>query len=73
MKYAKLINFQALSEELTGSKTKITESRTAEKYTQVLNNIDDFIEIWLKQSRKQLEKKTKPNAKRVSSGFKRKI
>ena len=43
------------------------------EYVDILDNLDDFIEIWLKQSRKQLDKKTKPNTKRVNSGFKRKI
>lgn len=71
MKYAKLINFQALSEELTGSKTKITESRTAEKYTQVLNNLDDFINIWLRQSREILEPKTKNKNKIRKTSFKK--
>ena len=69
MKYAKLINFQALSEELTGSKTKITESRTAEKYTQVLNNLDDFINIWLRQSREILEPRTKNKNKIRKTSF----
>ncbi len=71
MKYAKLINFQALSEELTGSKTKITESRTAEKYTQVLNNLDDFINIWLRQSREILEPRTKNKNKIRKTSFKK--
>ena len=71
MKYAKLINFQALSEELTGSKTKITESRTAEKYTQVLNNLDDFINIWLRQSREILEPRTKNKNKTRKTSFKK--
>ena len=71
MKYAKLINFQALSEELTGSKTKITESRTAEKYTQVLNNLDDFINIWIRQSREILEPRTKNKNKIRKTSFKK--
>ena len=71
MKYAKLINFQALSEELTGSKTKITESRTAEKYTQVLNNLDDFINIWLRQSREILEPRNKNKNKIRKTSFKK--
>lgn len=71
MKYAKLINFQALSEELTGSKTKVTESRTAEKYTQVLNNLDDFINIWLRQSREILEPRTKNKNKIRKTSFKK--
>ena len=71
MKYAKLINFQALSEELTGSKTKVTESRTAEKYTQVLNNLDDFINIWLRQSREILEQRTKNKNKIRKTSFKK--
>ena len=71
MKYAKLINFQALSEELTGSKTKITESRTAEKYTQVLNNLDDFINIWLRQSHEILEPRTKNKNKIRKTSFKK--
>lgn len=71
MKYAKLINFQALSEELTGSKTKITESRTAEKYTQALNNLDDFINIWLRQSREILEPRTKNKNKIRKTSFKK--
>ena len=71
MKYAKLINFKALSEELTGSKTKITESRTAEKYTQVLNNLDDFINIWLRQSREILEPRTKNKNKIRKTSFKK--
>ena len=73
MKHSKLINFKAISEELTGQPQKIRQTDTARKYVDILDNLDDFIEIWIKQSRKQLEKKTKPNVKRVSSGFKRKI
>ena len=73
MKYSKFINFKAISEELTGQTQKIRQTDTAQKYVDILDNLDDFIEIWLKQSRKQLYKKTKPNTKRIISGFKRKI
>ena len=72
MKHSKFINFKAISEELTGQPQKIRQTDTAQKYVDILDNLDDFIEIWLKQSRKQLYKKTKPNTKRVNSGFKRK-
>lgn len=70
MKYGKLINFKAVSEELTGSSTKITESRTADKYSQVLNNLDDFICIWLKQSKEILEPKKKNKNKIRKNNFK---
>lgn len=73
MKYSKFINFKAISEELTGQPQKIRQTDTAQKYVDILDNLDDFIDIWLKQSKKQLNKKTKSNSKRVSSGFKRKI
>lgn len=73
MKYSKFINFKAISEELTGQPQKIRQTGTAQKYVDILDNLDDFIDIWLKQSRRQLNKKTKPNLKHVNSGFKRKI
>lgn len=69
MKHGNLINFQAISEELTGSKTKITQSRTSEKYTQVLNNLDDFLNIWLKQSKEILEPKQKNKNKIRDNNF----
>ena len=71
MKHSKFINFQAISEELTGSKTKITQSRTADKYKQVLSNLDGFIELWLKQSKEILNPEPKPKIKRNTTGLKR--
>ncbi len=73
MKHSKFINFKAISEELTGQPQKIRQTGTAQKYVDILDNLDDFIDIWLKQSKKQLEKKTKSKSKGVSFGFKRKI
>ena len=70
MKHAKFINFQAISEELTGSKTKITQSRPADKYSQVLRNLDGFIELWLTQSKEILEPKQKNMNKARKNGFK---
>lgn len=71
MKYSKFINFKAISKELTGQPQKIRQTGTAQKYVDILDNLDDFIEIWLKQSRKQLDKKLKPNTKRNTSGLRR--
>ena len=59
MKYSKFINFKAISEELTGQPQKIRQTATANKYVDILDNLDDFLEIWLKQSKKQLEQKKK--------------
>ena len=70
MKYTKLINFKAISEELTGSKTKITQSRPADKYSQILSNLDGFIDLWLKQSREILEPKQKNKNKARNNSFK---
>lgn len=64
MKYSRFINFKAISEELTGQPQKIRQTGTAGKYIDILDNLDDFIEIWVKQSKKQLDNKTKPKRKR---------
>ena len=59
MKYSKFINFKAISEELTGQSQKIRQTNTASKYVDILNNLDDYLDIWLKQSKKQLQPRTK--------------
>jgi hypothetical protein len=71
MKHAKFINFKAVSEELTESKTKIQQSNTALKYVDILNNLDDFIEIWLKRSKRTLNPAPKQKIKRNTSGLRR--
>jgi hypothetical protein len=70
MKHAKFINFKAISEELTGQPQKIRQTGTALKYVDMLDNLDDFIEIWLKHSKKQLNPKQKQKQKRNISGLK---
>lgn len=71
MKHTKFINFKAISEELTGQPQKIRQTGTAQKYVDILNNLDDFIDIWLKQSKKILNPEPKPKVKRNTSGLRR--
>ena len=42
MKHSKFINFKAISEELTGQPQKIRQTDTAQKYVDILDNLDDF-------------------------------
>ena len=71
MKHAKFINFKAISEELTGRPQKIRQKGTAEKYVDILVNLDEFIELWLQQSKRMLNPKPKAKAKRNTSGLRR--
>ena len=71
MKHAKFINFKAISEELTGQPQKIRQTDTAHKYVDILDNLDDFIEIWLKQSKRTLNPEPKAKANRNTSGLRR--
>lgn len=43
-----IINYKALSEELTGSKTKVRRNGTAEKYADDIQELVDMIDLWLK-------------------------
>ena len=71
MKYLKLINFQALSEELTGSKTKIKPSQTANKYKDIIEDLDGFMELYVNQSKRKLQPKEKNKNKVRKNGFNR--
>jgi hypothetical protein len=71
MKYLNLINFQALSEEITGSKRKIKQSSTADKYTQILEELNEVLELYIKQSKRRLQPKEKNKNKARKNGFNR--
>lgn len=71
MKYLNLVNFQALSEELTGSKRKIKQSQTADKYTEILEDLNGILEMYIKQSKRRLQPKEKNKNKARKNGFKR--
>ena len=71
MKHAKFINFKAISEELTGRPQKIRQKGTPEKYTDILENQDEYNELWLQQSKRMLNPKPKAKAKRNTSGLRR--
>lgn len=55
MKHRKLINFNALSEELTRSKTKVKPVGTANKYRDSLEELDLLIDAWLKWNKQRLK------------------
>jgi hypothetical protein len=55
MKYKKIINFQALSEELTGNKTTIRADRQTKKYLEQLQDLDELIEAWIKCTKRRLK------------------
>lgn len=69
MKYLNLINFQALSEELTGSKRKIKQSQTADKYRGILEDLNGFMELYINQSKRKLQPKQKNKNKSRKNGF----
>ena len=71
MKHAKFINFKAISEELTGRPQKIRQTGTAQKYAEILINLDEFIDLWLKQSKRRLNPEPKQKVKRNTSGLRR--
>jgi hypothetical protein len=73
MKHAKFINFKAISEELTGKPQKIRQKDTALKYIDILEDLDDVFNLWLKLARKKLNPAPKPKIKRNTSGLKRGI
>lgn len=55
MKHKKIINFYALSEELTGSKTRVKPVGTANKYRDSLEELDLLIDAWLKWTKQRLK------------------
>ena len=70
MKNKDLINFKSLSKRLTGSENTIRNTNTAKKYINALNNLDDFIELWIKITTKELEPRTKnKNMKRPTNNL----
>ena len=69
MKYLNLINFQALSEELTGSKRKIKQSNTADKYTEIMEDLNGILEMYINQSKRRLQPKEKNKNKARKNGF----
>ncbi len=71
MKYLKLINFQALSEELTESKRKIKQTNTASKYVDMLEDLNELLELYIKQSKRRLEPKQKNKSKARKNDFNR--
>ena len=71
MKHSKLVNFKAISEELTNNSRKIKQSNTAAKYEDILLSLDEFIDLWLQQSKRALNKGPEPKAKRNTSGLRR--
>ena len=71
MKHAKFINFKAISEELTGKPQKIRQKDTALKYIDILEDLDDVFNLWLKLARKKLNPAPKLKIKRNTSGLKR--
>lgn len=46
-----IINFKALSRELTGSEEKIRKNGTAEKYVKDVQELEDMINLWLSWKR----------------------
>ena len=48
-----IINFKALSEAVTGSKTKIRKNNTSEKYADDVAELVDMIELWVKWKREK--------------------
>lgn len=69
MKYLNLINFQALSEELTGSKRKIKQSNTADKYAEILEDLNGILEMYINQSKRRLQPKDKNKNKARKNRF----
>jgi hypothetical protein len=51
-----IINFKVLSQELTGSETKIRKQNTAEKYSEDVDELLELIETWAKWKRKKYKK-----------------
>jgi hypothetical protein len=56
MKYKKLVNFQALSEELTGSKNAIRPERHAKKYAEQLKDLDELLKYWIESTKRRTNK-----------------
>ena len=48
MDVKEIINFKALSEAVTGSKTKIRKNNTSEKYQEDVNELLQLVELWVK-------------------------
>lgn len=59
MRNKEIINFKALSKRLTGSENTIKGNNTAVKYINALDNLDEFIDLWIKITIKELEPKKK--------------
>jgi hypothetical protein len=71
MKNKEIINFKALSKRLTGSENTIKGSNTATKYINALNNLDQFIDLWISITIKELEPKKKNNNMLRKNNFNR--
>ena len=69
MKYNKLVNLKAISRELTGSEQAIKNRNTSIKYSELLEDLDDVLELWLKLSRRKLQPKQKQASKARRNTF----
>ena len=56
MKHKDLINFKALSKEITGSDRKIRPNKTANKYIEQLQDLDELLEAWIKCTKRRFNK-----------------
>ena len=71
MRNKDLINFKALSKELTRSETKVKGTNTAGKYEEVIEDLDKFLDLWLDIARSKLEKKKSNKNMIRKNGFNR--
>ena len=57
MKHKHLINFKALSIEITGSARKIRSTNTANIYNEPLTDLDELLNAWINCTKRRLKGK----------------
>jgi hypothetical protein len=64
MDYLKFINFSAISEELTGSKTRIKQNRIPGQYEPMIEELDQLLRYWIERTKiDPYKRKGKPRGK----------
>lgn len=59
MKHLNMINFTAISEELTGNKDAIRLNRMPRKYKESFEDLNELIEAWIKCTKRRSDNQQK--------------
>lgn len=59
MKHKDIINFNAISEQLTGNKGTIRKGNIPRKYKESFEDLNEFIEAWIKCTKRRTDNQQK--------------